>query len=67
MNERQLRWVGEVGVHFVNAVASGRVLLTFGTDTVRFVNTTPRWLRLLTKCTTPCSPQCAVDVRRRNA
>jgi hypothetical protein len=38
-------------VHFVNADASGRVPLTFGTDTVRFVNPTPRALRVLTKST----------------
>ena len=42
-------------MHFVNADASGRVPLTFGTYTVRFVNPTPRALRVLTKSTPPRS------------
>jgi hypothetical protein len=42
---------GEVAVRFVNAVASGRVPLTFGTYTVRNVNGTVARPSRLTKCT----------------
>jgi hypothetical protein len=47
----ELRWVGEVRVHFVNRTPTATAVLTFGTYAVRNVNASRRTRTLLTKCT----------------
>ena len=51
IDERQLRWVGEMGVHNVNRSSVRALRLTFGTQTVRNVNTPSPSRGLLTKRT----------------